>query len=236
MPEPERRVQRGLRGSSSAAPSPDEHGMKLYTYHRSTSAWRVRIVLHWKQVPHEAIFVHLLRDGGAQKQPEFLSKNPLGQVPLLEVPGQGVLSQSVAIVEYLEEVFPEPPLLPTESWARAQVRRIVEVVNSGMQPIQNLSLAAAVREEGCDPTPIVRRFLERGFAALEELVASTTEGFAVGSTVTLADAFIVPQLSWARRLALDLGRYPRLCDIERRCAEQPAFVAAAPERQPDYEP
>lgn len=209
--------------------------MKLYTYFRSTSAWRVRIVLHLKGVPYEPVFVHLVRHGGEQHHPGFLSKNALGQIPVLEVPGKGLLSQSVAIVEYLEETYPEPALLPSDPWARAQVRRLVEVVNSGMQPLQNLSLGAAIREAGSDPTPIVRRLLERGFAALEGLVAATTDGFAVGSTVTLADAFIVPQLSWARRLALDLGRYPVLCAVERRCSELSAFVAAAPQSQPDFE-
>jgi maleylpyruvate isomerase len=134
--------------------------IRLYSYWRSSSAWRVRLGLAWKRVTHEMVLVNLGKDGGEQNQPEFRARNPLGQVPVLEVTTGGQLirlTQSMAILEYLEERFPERPLLPRGFEDRARVRQLVEIVNSGMQPLQNLSLRRALEGARVDPLPFLTK-------------------------------------------------------------------------------
>jgi maleylpyruvate isomerase len=141
----------------------------------------------------------------------------------------------MAILEYLEEIRPEPPLLPADRMGRARARQLAEIVNSGTQPLQNLKLQQALRAAGMDPGPLVRGFIATGLAALETLSTSTAGRFLVGDQPTFADVFLVPQLFAARRMQLDLAAFPTLLRIESTCARLPAFVAAHPDAQPDRE-
>lgn len=213
--------------------------MKLYSYWRSSSAWRVRIALAWKNVPHQVVAVHLLTGGGQQHGADFRARNPLGQVPVLETTEDGQpfrLTQSMAIIEYLEERFPEPRLLPVEPAARARARQLAELVNSGIQPLQNLNLQQRIRAAGIEPVPILGPLVELGLRALELTAQSTAGQFLVGDAPSIADVYLVPQLYAARRVEVDVEAFPTLRRIELTCAALPAFAAAHPQAQPDAEP
>jgi maleylacetoacetate isomerase len=212
--------------------------MKLYGYFRSSSAWRVRIALEYKGIACERVYVRLRKEAGEQHSAEFLRVSPLGQVPVLEIPSeQGVstITQSIAILEYLEETHPDPPLLPRDPAIRARVREMAEVINSGIQPLQNLKLQSELGARGVDALPITRTYIEEGLRALEILARPVAGRFLVGDTVTFADVCLVPQLAAARRLGVSPEKLELLCRVERQCAELPAFRAASPDAQPDRE-
>jgi maleylacetoacetate isomerase len=215
--------------------------MKLYGYWRSSSAWRVRIALELKGIPYDNVPVHLLRGGGAQKRPEFVAMNAMAQVPVLEVdePGGPVfVTQSMAIIEYLDERQPEPPLLPLELLLRARARELAEIVNSGIQPLQNTAVQAAVREIAphADARAWSRAFVEKGMFALERAAIPSAKSFLLGDRPLLPDLYLVPQLYQARRLGVDVARYPTLLRVERACERLAEFQRAHAERQPDAEP
>jgi maleylacetoacetate isomerase len=212
--------------------------LKLHTFWSSSSSWRVRIALAYKAVAHEVVTVDLRRGEGDQHEAPFRVLNPMAQVPLLEIHEAGApprrLAQSVAIVEYLEERFPEPPLLPRDPFARARARQLAEIVNSGIQPQQNLEVLKRVKRElHADEQAWARSFIERGLAAIEALAPDTAGTFLVGDAPSVADVFLVPQLAAARRFGVDLAPLGTLTRVEAACAALPAFAAAAPERQPD---
>lgn len=213
--------------------------MKLYGFWRSTATWRVRIGLSYKQIAHDYEAINLRKDGGEQHREGYREKNPMRQVPLLEVEDEKTgrvigLTQSVAILEYLEERFPEPHLLPPDPAARARVRQIVEIVNAGIQPLQNISVQQWVKHElKGDEKAWVKHWVEKGLHALEALVGETAGRYSVGDSVTFADLFLVPELYFARTYPLNVESYPTLLRIEAACAELPAFVAAHAENQPD---
>jgi maleylpyruvate isomerase len=217
--------------------------MRLYTYWRRSSAYRVRIALGLKGVAYEPSFVHLLRAGGQQHATEFQSKNPRGQVPVLEVSGEDglpptFLAQSLAIIEYLEERFPEPPLLPKDLLARARVRELAELINSGIQPFQNLSTTAFLSEAapGFDKARWFQHFIGAGLQVLEARATASCGRFMVGDAVSIADVMLVPQLYAARRLGvLGLGELPTLLRVEAECLKLDGFASAHPDRQPDRE-
>jgi len=213
---------------------------KLYGYWRSSSSYRVRIALALKHLEYETVPIHLVKDGGQQHAAEWKVKNPMEQVPLLEIehePGHVVsLTQSVAILEYLEERFPEPPLLPKCAYLRARVRKVVEIVNSAIQPMQNLSMLRTLRELGADAQAFGRAANERGLAAIEAEAVDAGGRFTIGDEVTLADVLLVPQLFSARRFSADMSRFPRLGEIEARLLAMPEVAAAHPDKQPDAEP
>lgn len=211
--------------------------LTLYSYWRSSCSWRVRIALHHKGLAFETVPVHLLRDGGEQFSEAHRRRNPMAQVPVL-ADGELVLTQSMAIIEYLEERHPVPALLPAEPAARARVRAMAEVVNSGIQPLQNLAVIRALRAEPISASDrAVRAFcarhIARGLTALERLAARDGGRFAAGDEVTVADLFVVPQMYNARRFDVDLTPYPHLTEVDARLADLPAFAAAHPDRQPD---
>lgn len=212
---------------------------KLYGYWRSSCSYRVRIALGLKGIAYETVPVHLLKDGGQQRADAYRARNPMAQVPLLEIehePGLVVeLTQSVAILEYLEERFPQPALLPSCAYLRARVRKCVEIVNSGVQPLQNLSLLGELKRLGGDAAAFAKAANERGLAALEAEAESAGGAFMIGDELTLADVMLVPQVYSARRFGVDLAAYPTLASIDARLAELPAFAAAHPDRQPDAE-
>jgi maleylpyruvate isomerase len=212
--------------------------MKLWSYWRSSCAYRVRIALGLKGLPFEYAAVHLMRDGGQQHGPEFGALNPQRQVPVLEVEEGGEtlhLVQSMAIIEYLDERFPEPPLLPASAPGRAHVRALAELVNSGIQPLQNTSTFAELRKHGVAVEPWARTFVARGLAALERLAAPNAGAFLFGDSVSLADIYLVPQLYNARRFGVPLEGFPTLTRAETSAQALPAFRAALPEAQPDAE-
>jgi maleylpyruvate isomerase len=212
--------------------------MKLWSYWRSSCAYRVRIALGLKELPFEYAAVHLMRDGGQQYRPEFGALNPQRQVPVLELEDGGEtirLVQSMAIIEYLDERFPEPPLLPASAQGRAQVRALAELVNSGIQPLQNTSTFAELRKQGVAVEPWAQTFVQKGLAALESLAAPNAGSFLFGDSVGLADIYLVPQLYNARRFGVPLEAFPTLTRAETSAQALPAFRAALPEAQPDAE-
>jgi maleylpyruvate isomerase len=211
----------------------------FYDYWRSSSAWRVRIALNLKGISVERRFVNLApQGGGAQHTGEFRALNPFSEVPVLVVEDAGgrarVLTQSMAILGYLDERFPTPPLFPADPWLRARARQLAEMVNAGIQPFQNLSLQERLRGSGvAEPAEIARHYNARGLAALESLAAETAGTFLVGEAPTVADIYLVPQLYGGRRYGVDVAAFPTLLRIEAACAALPAFADARPEVQPD---
>ncbi|HET7752848.1 MAG TPA: maleylacetoacetate isomerase [Anaeromyxobacteraceae bacterium] len=212
--------------------------LALHSYWRSSSAWRVRIGLHWKELPFEYCPVDLR--AGEQFADPHSTRNPMRQVPVLEVEEDGRvrhLAQSMAILEWLEERFPERPLLPRDGYARARVRMLAEHVNSGIQPFQNSAPQQwlKARQAGLE-RDWVHKWVGDGMAALERAVADGAGRFCHGDAPTVADAYLVPQLYGARRFGIDVEAFPTLLRVERACAELPAFARAAPDAQPDAPP
>ena len=212
--------------------------LRLYSYWRSSAAYRVRIGLHLKGLSFETTPVHLVRDGGEQHSPEFHSANPQELVPVLEH-GQRVLRQSLAILEYLDEVWPQPALLPATARERQRVRALAQLVACDIHPLNNLRVLQYFEREWGVPQPErdnwVRHWMVAGFDAFEAMVAEhpSTGTFCDGNAPSLADCCLVPQLYNARRFGVDLAPYPTMLRIERSCMELQAFQAAQPERQPD---
>lgn len=209
--------------------------LALYNYWRSSASYRVRIALGLKQLPYEYIAVNLVtRD---QRRDGYVAKNPLGQVPMLEVTDDAgtvrMLTQSLAILEFLEETHPQPPLLPTDPYQRASARAIAETINAGIQPFHNLATVDEVKAIGGDDLAWIRGFITRGLVALERAVADSSRGFCIGDAPSFADCCLIPQLASSRRFGVDLTPYSTLLGVEARCLAIPAFAAAAPERQPD---
>lgn len=213
--------------------------MRLYGYWRSSSTYRVRILLGLKGIELEYVPVHLLKEGGEQNVPDFVKKSPFRQVPVLELrspSGLVHLSQSMAIAEYLEEARPEPSIYPADAWSKAKAREIAEIVNSGIQPLQNLRVLRSLEAMGASPRTWVQEVVARGFFAIEALLRKTAGTYAVGDRVGVADAFLVPQLYAARRFDVPLHPYPTLLRVEAACLELSAFERAHPDRQPDAPP
>lgn len=204
--------------------------MKLYDYPRSSAAYRVRIALNLKGLAWEAIPVNLLE--GAQRGEDYRALNPTGLVPSLDT-GEGLLGQSLAIIEYLEERFPEPPLLPAGAFARARARALALQVACDIHPLNNLRvLQYLVGEFGIDEQQKLawyHHWLQQGLAALERQLASGSSAFCCGERPGLADICLVPQLYNARRFGLDLAPYPRLVAIDEACSRLESFAAAHPD-------
>jgi maleylacetoacetate isomerase len=212
--------------------------MKLYSYWRSSASWRVRIALNLKGVRYEYAPIHLTRDGGVQNTDEYREKNPLRTVPLLEWEEGGKvhrLSQSMAIIAYLEERYPAPALLPRDPLKRAQAWMLAEITNSGIQPLQNLMVMQKVKADGGDDKAWSKHWNERGLEALEAWAKPLAGTFLLGDEVTVADVGLVPQLYGARRFGVDLKPFPTLTRVESACEALDAFSRARPERQPDAE-
>ena len=205
--------------------------MKLYNYFRSSASWRVRIALAWKNVPYEYVPVSLLDK--ANQRDEYRELNPLQQVPTLILDDGRRLSQSLAILEYLEETVPTPPLLPADPFLRARARQLAEVINSGIQPFQNLPTIALLSQAGLEAPKVVAGFIARGLDGLAASADATAGTFLVGDAPSFADACLVPQLNAARRFGLDPATWPLLARVEEACMRLEAFQIAHADRQPD---
>lgn len=209
--------------------------MILHGYFRSTAAWRVRIALGLKGLSAEPVYHHLRK--GEQTAPAYLAINPQGLLPAFETQDGQVLTQSLAIIEYLDEVYPQPSLLPGDALNRARIRAAALVVAADTHPVQNLKILNRVRALGQDDAGVqawARVTIDEGLDALNALLEKGEGPFAFGDQPTLADLCLIPQLGNARRFGVDL-RWPRLLAIEAACMALPAFQQAAPDQQPDAE-
>ena len=211
--------------------------MKLYSYFRSSAAYRVRIALNLKGIGYETASIHLVKDGGHNRRPEFRAVNPQMRVPALTTPGGEILIQSLAIIEYLDETHPDPPLLPKDPVARAKVRALAELIACDIHPLNNIGplryLKNTMGQEQSAIDAWYHHWVAEGFAALEALLGPGP--YACGKDVTLADVCLVPQVANARRLKAPLDKFPKITAADAACQALPAFAAARPENQPDAE-
>lgn len=214
--------------------------MKLYTFFRSSASYRVRIALNLKGLSYEQAPIHLRRGGGEQLSAAYKAINPQALVPALEDGGR-ILTQSLAIIEYLEEKHPHPALLPRDPADRAYVRSMAMVIACEVHPIQNLRVLNHVKKEYGQTDEQVNRWaqhwIDLGLSALEQMIAAQQKRgkFCFGDSPTLADICLVPQLGNARRYGCDLAKYSVILAIEKNCMALAAFADAAPEKQPDAE-
>lgn len=210
--------------------------MKLYTFFRSSAAYRVRIALNLKGLDYEAIPVSLIEDGGEQHKKNFLEVNPQGLIPALVDDGENY-TQSLAIIEYLEEQHPEIPLMPETLRDRALVRAMALTVACDIHPLNNLRVLNYLKDELNQDEDAVKKWYAHwitiNFKGLEEQVSTYGGDYCFGNTITIADVFLIPQMANAKRFKVDLSAFPKLCVIDEALSEHPAFHAAAPENQPD---
>jgi maleylpyruvate isomerase len=214
-------------------------GMVLYGYFRSSAAWRVRIAINLKGLKPELAFRHLQRN--EQRAEDYLALNPEGLVPALKLEDGPVLTQSLAIMEYLDEAFPDPPLLPSGALARARVRSLALAVACDIHPLNNLRVLRRLKSQFGAEQPAVdewyHHWIRQGFDGIEARLAREAETgtFCHGEAPTLADICLVPQVGNAVRFEVDLSPYPTIRRIAEACNALPAFAAARPDRQPDAE-
>ncbi|MEQ8711060.1 MAG: maleylacetoacetate isomerase [Rhodospirillales bacterium] len=214
--------------------------MKHYGYFRSSAAYRVRIALALKGLTHDFISVHLKKDGGQHQKPDYLNLNPQGLVPTLVTDDGTALTQSLAIIEYLDELHPAPAFLPSDPLGRAKVRAIAQAIACDIHPLNNLRVLDYITGPmGLGKDDMLgwyKHWINEGFKGLEGLLQASPQGkFCYGDTPGLADICLVPQVFNARRFDCDLSAFPRSAEIADRCNEMPEFANAAPGKQPDAE-
>jgi maleylacetoacetate isomerase len=213
------------------------HDVKLYTYFRSSAAYRVRIALNLKGLASEMIPIHLQKEGGLNRRPQYRAVNPQMRVPALALDSGEVLTQSLAIIEYLDEMQPQPPLLPPDPIERAKVRALAQLIACDIHPLNNVGPLRYLKNElGLDQGRIdawYHHWILDGFAALESLLRAAP--YAFGESVTIADLCLVPQVYNARRLKVALQRFPKIVAVDAACGKLAAFDKARPENQPDAE-
>ncbi|NIE76441.1 maleylacetoacetate isomerase [Pantoea sp. Ap-967] len=206
--------------------------MELYTYYRSTSSYRVRIALALKGLGYQALPVNLLK--GEQRGAEYVALNPQGRVPALRTDEGELLLQSPAIIEYLEEVYPQPALLPAAPALRARVRGVAAIIGCDVHPLHNVSVLNQLRQLGHDEAQVnqwIAHWISQGLAAVEALIGD--QGFCFGEQPGLADVYLIPQVYAAERFTIDLGGYPRIRRVAALAAGHPAFASAHPSCQVD---
>lgn len=214
----------------------------LHNYWRSSASHRVRIALGLKGLAYEYVIVNILK--AEQHAEAYRARAPMGQVPALVIEEDNgstwTISQSLPIIEYIEERWPAQPLLPAQPFERARVRSLAEIVNSGIQPLQNLTTTRAIKQLGADDTVWPQAFIAHGLAAFDAMVVDTAQAlgrapgaFSVGDAPTIADCFLVPQLASARRFGVDYTKHASLARIEESCMALDAFKNAMPDQQPD---
>jgi maleylacetoacetate isomerase len=211
--------------------------VKLYSFFRSSAAYRTRIALNLKGLSYETVPIHLSKDGGMQRSDAFRRINPHMRVPALVMSSGEVLTQSLAIIEYLDEVYPEPPLLPADALARVRVRAAAQLVACDIHPLNNLMtlnyLKNTLNHDQTEINAWYASWVEAGFAAIETMLRPGP--YAFGAHVTLADICLVPQVFNARRFKVALDRFPNIVAVDAACLELTAFDRARPENQPDAE-
>lgn len=210
--------------------------MKLHGYFRSSASYRVRVALNLKGLIAEHLPHHLRK--GEQRDSAYLALNPQGLVPTLWMDTGDVLTQSLAIIEWLDETYPSPPLLPADPFKRAQVRAFSMAIACDIHPVQNLKVLARLRELGLAEDQVTAWAAwanQEGLAACERLIANESGPFCFGSTPSMADLCLIPQLANARRFGVDLGKFSRLLEVETATKSIKAFIDAAPDQQPDAE-
>jgi maleylacetoacetate isomerase len=211
--------------------------MKLYSYFRSSAAYRARIALNLKGLDYEIVPIHLVKDGGQHKRPDYRAINPQMRVPALRLANGEVLIQSLAIIEYLEEIAPNPRLLPADPVTRAHARAIALIVACDIHPLNNSGTLAYLRgplqQQDLAVNAWYAHWITTGLEAIEAMIAPRP--YAFGGQVTVADLCIVPQLANARRFNVPIQQFPRLLGVEAACQQLEAFDRARPERQPDAE-
>lgn len=212
--------------------------MKLYGYFRSSAAYRVRIALNLKGIAVEHVSVHLAKDGGQQRKMEYLARNPQGLVPALELDDGTLLTQSLAIIEYLEAKKPHPRLIPADPVQAAKVRAVAQAIACEIHPLNNLRVLNYLKGPLQQPQASVDAWmlhwmLNGGLDAVEALIPG--DAFCFGNTPTLADCCVIPQLFNARRFKIDFDHLPKICRVEQTCATYPAFLSAQPSQQVDAE-
>lgn len=210
--------------------------LKLYGYWRSSAAFRVRIALNLKGIDWENIPVNIAPGKDEHTGEDHRARNPQMRVPVLEG-GEGMLSQSMAILEWLEAQYPEPSILPSNAWERAQCRAFANIIACDIHPLNNLSVLRLLKQDfQADQAAIsdwYAHWIKTGFAACEAIASTRADAFLFGHAPTMAEILLVPQMWNARRFDVDLTAFPRLKDIEARCMQHEAFAHAAPENQPD---
>jgi maleylpyruvate isomerase len=211
--------------------------VKLYSYFRSSAAYRVRIAFNLKGLGYDTVAIHLQREGGMNRKPAYRAINPQMRLPALALDSGEILIQSLAIIEYLDEVHPQPPLLPGDPVARANVRALAQLVACDIHPLNNISPLRYLKNALGQDQPKIDawycHWVREGFDALEALLRPGP--YAYGAAVTLADICLVPQVANARRLKMPLDSYPKIVAVDAACAELAAFIEARPENQPDAE-
>jgi maleylacetoacetate isomerase len=211
--------------------------MILHGYWRSGAAYRTRIALNLKGRPYEQVSVHLVKDGGAHNTPAYKALNPQGRVPTLVLDDGTAILQSPAIIEYLEEAYPTPALLPTDLKARARIRGLCSIIGADIHPLGNVGPLNYLRREFGADTPAVKawvgKWVQQGFSGIEALLDGGD--FCVGTTPTLADCYLIPQVYGAKRFDVPLDAYPKILRVAAHCATLDPFQKAAPDAQPDFE-
>lgn len=210
--------------------------MVLYNYYRSSTSYRARIALYHKQLTFEYKPVHLINLGGEQNSGDYKKLNPMSEVPTL-VHGKNILAQSMVIIQYLDEVFPNNPLFPDDPFQRAQVRQLCENINCGIHPIQNLKVMQKLEGDfsatEAQKKAWIQFWIKKGFQAQEGILKKTAGTFCFGDSITAADLFLIPQVFSAQRFEVPLDEFSRIIDIVRNCLELEAFKKAHPQNQPD---
>ncbi len=209
--------------------------MQLYSYFRSSASYRVRIALALKGLSYQTIAIHLVK--GKHKEEPFISVNPQTRVPALKLDSDDVLIQSLAIIDYLDETHPQPPLLPSDPLMRARIRAVTHIIAMDVHPLGNTGprnyLLKMLNLDLETVDAWTRHWIEDGFSAVEKLIAPAP--YAFGAEPTVADICLVPQVFNARRYKVDMTKFPKIVAVEEACQKHPAFAAAAPAAQPDAE-
>ncbi|NKB38443.1 MAG: maleylacetoacetate isomerase [Gammaproteobacteria bacterium] len=212
--------------------------IKLYSYWRSSAAYRVRIALNLKKLEHEIVPVNMLKDGGEQHSEAYKTINPQGLVPTLQ-DGKSTITQSLAILEYLEEKYPRIALLPADLEQKAKARQLAQIIACDIHPLDNLRVLKYLKNElavsDVAKDDWYAHWIRLGFAAFESALDknSPTGGFCLGDAVSIADLCLIPQMYNAHRFNINLDNFPRLCEIEKNCLQLQAFARASPEQQID---
>lgn len=212
--------------------------LTLFNYYRSSTSYRVRIALHLKNLAFEYQPIHLLNNGGEQNLPHYRNLNPIGGVPTLAINNIQYLSQSFAIIEYLDESYPQPfPLFSKDPFEKAKIKQICENINADIHPLQNLKVMQFLENKHSytqdQKNEWCQKWITDGLNATEKLISETAETYSFGNRITAADLFIVPQLFSAERFKVDITQFKVLNKINKNCLNQTAFIQAHPYRQID---